>query len=176
MTGSDPLALARTLAVVSYLSATLAAAKKEELGPQAVAAIPVGSRLPVVLGGGNAGFVSVPRPATRAVVSDEAEYRAWVEANRPDEIVTLRQVRDSFTSAVLASVKAHGGLLDKDKGEYVPVPGIEVRQGDPSPRVELGDDAAGLIGSAWRSGELDLGAILALPAAEAPGQESGKDA
>lgn len=169
---SDPMALARMLAVVSYLSGTLAAARKNELGPEAAAAIPVGSRLPVMLAGRNAGFVSVPKPAARPVVADEPRFRAWVKANRPDEIVITEQVRDSFTSAVLASVKARGGLLDKEAGEVIPVPGVEIKQSDPSPRVELEDDAAELIGAAWRSGELDLGTLLALPPAEEsiPGQ------
>lgn len=78
---------------------------------------------------GTAAYVSGSR--TPRVVNETA-FLDWVAANRPDEIIeTVTQtVRSSYKSVILGEVKEYGGHLT-ETGEIVPVPGVEIRQGDP---------------------------------------------
>lgn len=164
MSAPGPFDVATQLGVVKFLSDKLTAARKEDLGPQATSALPVGTRLPVMVGGEHIGWLSIPQPRTTATVADPAKFLAWAREHAPTEIVEA--VRESFTRNVLESVKARGGWLDKATGEVVEVPGVTVSQGDPYPKVDLADGAGDAIGKAWRAGQIDLGQMLALPPAE----------
>ena len=155
---------ARDLLVAKWLTERLIAGRREELEPQAVRALPEGTRIPVVLGGANAGTVSRPKTATGATVKHPLKFLAWVREYRPGEIETVEQVRQSFADAVRKSVKEHGGWLDPATGEVIPVPGIEQTEGSPVVRVELAPDAEAAIARAWRSGAISLDTVLALPA------------
>ena len=159
---------ARLLLIAKWLTERIVAARREELEPAAVRALPVGSRIPVVLDGVSAGAVSRPKPTVRVSVTNPLKFLAWTEEHRPGEVETVRQVRQSFTDAVKRSVKEHGGWLDQATGEVTPVPGVEAAEGDPSVRVELAPEAEAAIAAAWRAGLIDLGAVLALPAGGEP--------
>lgn len=164
----DPLTLATHLGVLKYLSDWLNATRKEELGPQAVKEFPVGSRVPVMIAGQHAGFLTIPQPRKTATVTSEAQFLAWVKKNHPTEVVTIPQVRPSFAELVLKSVKDRGGWVDKKTGELVQVPGVTSGEGDAYPMVKLSDGAEAIIAAAWLAGKLDLGEMLALPASESP--------
>lgn len=160
-------AQARLLVIAKWLTERIVGARRSDLEPAAREVLPVGSRIPVMLDGVLAGTVSRPKPTTRSSVTNEARFRAWVEENRPDQMETVRQVRSSFTDVVRKSVKEHGGIVDPQTGEVIPVPGVEASEGDPVVRVELTSDAEAAIAAAWRNGDIDLGSVLALPAGEA---------
>lgn len=166
---TDPLALVARLGVLKYLSDRLNTARKEDLGPQAVAAFPVGSRLPVMIGGEHAGWLSIPQPRRTASVTNEARFLAWAKELFPTEVVKVEQVRSSFQANVLQSVKDRGGWVDKATGELVDVPGVEVKDGDPYTKVDATEGMGDIIGRAWLAGELDLREMLALPAAPEDG-------
>jgi hypothetical protein len=161
---TDPFAAARFLLVAKWLTERLIGARRDELEPAAVRALPVGSRIPVVLDGVTAGTVSRAKPAVRVSVTNPLKFLAWTEEHRPGEVEVVRQVRQSFADAVKRSVKEHGGWLDTATGEVTPVPGVEVSEGDPSVRVELASGAEAAIAAAWRSGQINLAEVLALPA------------
>lgn len=165
MSTPDPFDVATQLGVVKFLSDKLTAARKEDLGPQVTSTLPVGTRLPVMVGGEHIGWLSIPQPRTTASVVNDARFLAWVKENFPTEIVTVEQVRESFAKNVLESVKAHGGWRTKND-TVIDVPGVTVSQGDPYPKVDLAEGAGEAIGKAWRGGQIDLGQMLALPPAE----------
>jgi hypothetical protein len=159
-------AQARLLLIAKWLTERIVAARKDDLEPQAVTALPVGSRIPVELGGTVAGVVSRPRPTAGATIRNPAKFLAWVEEHRPGEVETVRQVRQSFADAVKRSVKERGGWLDPATGEVIHVPGVEQTEGNPVVRVELASGAEEAIAAAWRAGDIDVGAVLALPAGD----------
>lgn len=156
------LSLAQRLAVAEFLAKHFAAVRKGELNPEAAAELEVGERHAVKFGGRRAAWVSMPAPAVRATVKNEAALLAWVRKHLPGEIETVERVRPSSARMLGELMKAHGGWADED-GVLIPVDGIEVSASDPSPRVELADDAADLIAAAWQRGEINLGGMLALP-------------
>lgn len=159
------LTLQQRLALVKFLTELLAGRRKTVLLPEADETFTPGERFAVRFGGQVAAWVSMPRAsAWSAAIKDEPKFRAWVKANRPDEIVTVEQVRESYANAVKESVREHGGLLDKETGDVITVPGIEVTPGHSVPRVDLEGCAEEVIGAAWVRGEIDLTPMLALPA------------
>lgn len=99
-------------------------------------------------------------------VTDPAAFQAWVEANRPGEIVS--SVRESYVKAVLDEAKKAGRAVDRASGEVIP--GITF--GPTTPYVRLtftrGDlDGRELIRRAHRRGDLNmLDSVLALPAGD----------
>jgi hypothetical protein len=155
---------ARLLVIAKWLTERIVGARRGELEPGAVRALPVSSRIPVVLDGVTAGIVSRPRPTVRASITNQLKFLAWVEEHCPDQMETIRQVRPSYADTVRKSVKEHGGLVDAETGEVIPVPGVEASEGDPVIRVELTKEAEAAIAAAWRNGDIDLSAVLALPA------------
>ena len=69
------------------------------------------------------GPVSVAVPKPRPVIVDAQAFLAWVEANRPNEIV--RQVRESYTGAFLGQLVIDGGEVFTRDGELVEFAGVE---------------------------------------------------
>jgi hypothetical protein len=160
------LTLPQRLAVAEWLARHFGmTVRKNQLNPEAAHSMDVGERLSARVGGKRIAWVSMPTPATRASVDNESAFLAWVKKNLPDEVETTERVRPSTAKHLIEMMKAKGGWTDED-GSLVPIPGIRVSTSDPSPRVELEDDAEEAIRAAWLAGELDFGALLALPAAE----------
>lgn len=160
MTG---LTLQQQLALVAWMTKHLEnEVRKGRLNPQAAQEWVTGERFAAKFGGEVAAWVSMPQPATR--VTSHAGLLAWVRKHLPDEIEMAPRVRPGTVTALIESVKEHGGWVNPD-GEVIPVSGIET--GDPAPRVEVDDRAAEVIRAAWRGGEIDLPAVLALPGGEA---------
>jgi hypothetical protein len=155
------LDLDQRLAVTEFLKKHFEGIRKTALNPEAQADMVVGERHAAKFGGRVAAWVSMPSPATR--VSSKDLLLAWCRKHLPEavETVSVDRVRPETERALVEMVKQHGGWVNPD-GEVVPVSGIET--GDPSPRVELQDDAEAVIAAAWAAGEIDLGGMLALPA------------
>ena len=152
--------------------------------------MPPGTRLPVMFGGKHAGWASMPKPSKKAAyVNDEKALLAWAEKNYPAKVENVTTVNvdddliaylaDHYPSALEDSRRVQPAWLSdiqgalKDKGLYVTltgeklteVPGITVPDPDPpAPRVNLADDAQQIIGDAWRSGNIPVTDLLALPA------------
>lgn len=161
---ASPFELAATLAVLKYLVDTQIAGRQAQVSTQALGMMPPTTRLPVTIGGQVVASVSVPNPARRCKVTNPAKYLTWVQETRPEEVYDVPTIRQTFDTAVKASVKDHGGWLNKETGEYEPVPGLEQMVGDPYVKVELDSSAGDAIGQAWRDGLIDLRTVLALPA------------
>lgn len=101
----------------------------------------------------------------RAYVADEAKLVAWVERNRPDEIV--KSIRPQTLKAILAAATEAAVAVDPATGDVIP--GIEFGPSTPYTQVNFvkgkqpGEDGRSLIREACRSGALDLHGLLALP-------------
>lgn len=185
---SAPLSLAQKLALAKYLVDVLKKLRETDLVPQSAAEMPPGSRLPVMFGGKHAGWASMPKGSVSVFVKDEAELLAWTEKNYPDKVEDREEVivdddliaflAEHYPSALKKSRRVQPawagdicGAL-KDPGHYITitgeklteVPGIEVRESDPSPRVNLEPGAADIIAAAWRAGDIPVADLLALPA------------
>lgn len=129
---NDTQALANkavTLAVLKKLVAALEAEVRESLGM----ALAPGDRKSARIGDYAIGYALLTDPKGGYRVRDGEAWRAWVKANRPDEIVTVESVRSSFETAMLAR-----GC--DDNGEPLPgiewVPGTSVLQVKPTPDAE----------------------------------------
>ena len=164
-----PQRLAVTEFLAKYYGTTV---RKNQLNPEAAQSMDVGERLGARFNGRRIAWVSMPTPATRASVDNEAALLAWVKKNLPDEVETVERVRPPTAKHLAEMMKAKGGWTDED-GNLVPIPGIRVSTSDLSPRVELEDDAEEAIRAAWQAGEIDLSGMLALPAAPEPVQPPG---
>jgi hypothetical protein len=99
---------------------------------------------------------------TSAKVTDEGKFKAWVQANRPGEVITV--VRDSYQKALLEALDKSHALLDPETGEVVP--GVEFVTGKDWLTVLFKPGGEEAIKQAWRSGRLSLDAMLALPGSE----------
>lgn len=78
--------------------------------------------------GADLGTVILTAAGPTAVVCDEDKLMAWVEDNRPEELVPQRVIRTSFLKALLEGVKTRGEPVDADGN---PIPGIAVVVKDP---------------------------------------------
>lgn len=107
------------------------------------------------------GTVGLAKAAESWRVTDTAALLEWVKANRPTEVVSVEQVRPAYVTALLAQVKADGGIAD-DNGELVEVPGVECRTGEPTLQVKPNHDAARLVETAWNAGTLTMADLLAV--------------
>jgi hypothetical protein len=96
---------------------------------------------------------------TAARVTDEGKFFAWVEQNRPGELVT--SVRDSYRKALLEALDKAGALVDPETGEVVP--GVEFVTGKDWLTVNFKPGGEEAIKQAWQSGRLSLDAMLSLP-------------
>jgi hypothetical protein len=160
MTLREETALHMTLlkALVDRLGAARATAAETlkstwHVGDRTAGALPSG----VVIGS-----VTYGKGATRAAVTDRAEFEAWVTATHPGEMetVTTTRVRPAYEALLVNAAKQLGVAIDATTGEEVP--GIGVRQGDPFPSVRMAKDADEAIAEAWQNGELTelVGGIL----------------
>jgi hypothetical protein len=107
--------------------------------------------------------VTVPKPAAQ-VVDDEA-FLAWVRETAPSEVTSrvVTEVRPAYRAGLLAEMTAAGSaeVPDRETGEVLPVPGVEVRAGRATTHsVRLAKGGAEAIAEAWRGGAL---AHLELP-------------
>lgn len=158
---SESLSLQQQLVLAEFLATHFKAARDTILNPQAAEEMTVGERLAVKFAGLLAAWVSMPKPAERASVTDKEVFLAWAKANMPWAVETVEQVRPSTQAALLRDAKASGGKwLNKETGEYVVIDGIEIKTADPSPRVDLTPDAAEAIGRAWAGGDIDVAPLL----------------
>ena len=155
--------LARWSVVRKWLAERLAVARRED---PAAHTLPVGTRLPVKLDGELAGMVSIPKPRVTVSVTDAGKFLRWVEEHRPDEIETVRVVRQSYADAIRRSVRERGGWLNPETGEIEDVPGLEADQGSPTVTVSLTAEADDVIARAWRNGEISPASVLPLEAGE----------
>lgn len=104
------------------------------------------------------GSVQLVKGRESWTVTDPDALLAWVKANRPEEVVTVEQVRPSYIGALLMQAKKDGAPVTSD-GELVP--GIEQRTGEPSLNVKPSEDAAQTIAQALADGRLTLADIAA---------------
>lgn len=188
------LTLPQRLALVKFWTERLAALRAEELLPLCDAEMPSGSRIPVMFGGRQAGWASMPQPSQGAAyVADARKLLAWAETNYPEKvgvaetvpvtdellahlrehlpsaIRTERQVDPQWVSDLTTSMKAPGYYVTLQGEKLTEVPGIVLPDAKPPvPRVDLdGFDAAGVIGAAWRDGDIPVAEFLALPGGDA---------
>lgn len=187
---SAPLSLAQRLLLAKYLTDRLKLLRDNELAPQASAEMPSGSRLPVMFGGRQAGWASMPAGSKTTRVADERALAEWARKEHPERIGTVESV--VMSPAVLELVRQHmpgairaeecldgmwvGDILSglQKKGCYVTatgeklteVPGIVTGTSVPAPRVNLSEDADSVIAAAWLGGDIPAGEFLALPAGE----------
>lgn len=161
----DAYSLARTLLLIKVFTDEMNRRRRADLAPIASDLMPAGTRLPVLIDGKQAGWVSMPKPSTRASVSDEKKLQAFVEERFPSEIETVKRIRPKFVELLKASAKDHDGWLNADSGEVIPIPGIKVEMGELSPRTESADDAFRIVAEAMAGGVLgEVKQLLALPA------------
>lgn len=165
MSDDKAYSLARTLLLIKVFTDEMNRRRKADLAPVASDLMPAGTRLPVLIDGKQAGWVSMPKPSTRASVTDEKKLQAFVEERFPSEIETVKRVRPKFVELLKKAAKDHDGWLNVDSGEVIPIPGVSVETGEASPRTESADDAFQIIADAWAGGTLtEIRQILALPA------------
>lgn len=180
MTADGGLPLEVRLLIVKLLADHLAGTRANDLVPEANAQWRPKARIPVVIGGQLAGWVSVTDPQPRAEVTDEKKLLAWARKYYPgeveEEVVTTWTIRDSFVNAVKAEVLKFGGYVVKESdslagtpGDVVPVPGVEVKTGTPVVRTDPEAGAIAVVAAAMAAGEIDAGTVqrLALPPPEA---------
>lgn len=166
MSDDKAYSLARTLLLIKVFTDEMNRRRKTDLAPVAGELMPAGTRLPVLIDGKQAGWVSMPKPATKANVTDDKKLLAFVEDRFSSEVETVKQVRPKFLELLKKAAKDHGGWLDVDSGEVVPIPGITVETGEASPRTEAADGAFQMIADALAEGTLtEVRQILALPVA-----------
>ena len=167
MSDDKAYSLARTLLLIKVFTDEMNRRRKTDLAPEASEIMPAGTRLPVLIAGKQAGWVSMPRPSTRASVTDERKLLAFVEERFGSEVEMVKQVRPKFVELLKKSAKDHGGWVDAGTGgEVIPIPGISVETGEASPRTEAADGAFQMIADALAEGALaEVRHILALPMA-----------
>lgn len=197
MSAQEPLSLPQRLTLVKWLTDELKALRADELLPASEREMPPGSRIAAMFGGKQAGWVSVPQPAQpSAYVKDPKALLAWAKKNYRDKVeptveVTVDDDLIAFLAEKYPSALVHGervqpawvsdilGALVSKQGYYATitgeklteVPGVEIPEAAaPAPRVNLTEDAAEVIGKAWRDGDIPMAELLALPAAGGEGQ------
>jgi hypothetical protein len=74
------------------------------------------------------GTVSLTGGGPTVVVSDPDKLMAWVEDNRPDELVPTKVIRGSFLKALMEAVKTRGAPVDADGN---PIPGLDITMREP---------------------------------------------
>lgn len=185
-----PLSLAQRLLLAKYLTDRLRLLRDNELAPQASAEMPSGSRLPVMFGGRQAGWASMPAGTKTTRVADERALTEWARKNHPDRIGSaefvdmspevLELVREHMPQAIrteecldgmwvgdiLSGLQKKGFYVTADGEKLTEVPGIVTGTSSPAPRVNLAEDADSVIAAAWLGGDIPAGEFLALPAGE----------
>jgi hypothetical protein len=87
------------------------------------------------------GTVQLNKGRESWVIADQRAFLAWVQENRPGEIITTPTVRTSYADAVKAACKKDGGVVDEATGELIVPPGVELREGDPTLTVKPAPEA-----------------------------------
>lgn len=156
------------IVIAAFFADHFAGVRKDRLNDETGGEMTVGDRLSVTFGGRVAAVVSLPSPASRAVVKNEALFLAYVRKNNPDgvETVTTERVREATRTAYLAEALKDGTKID----------GVEVKTNALVPHVRLADDAAEVIAEAWARGEIseEVAALLKIiPALPAAGGDPG---
>lgn len=193
MSAAEPLDLQQALALVKFLTDQLARQRTGQMVPQSRKKMPPGARMPAMFGGKLAAWVNMPQPKQKAAyVADPGKLLAWARVNYPDKVqpttevettpALIEHLREHFPSAlkageevdphwvsdICAAMKDPGYYLTKQGEKLTPdsVPGVVLPEPEaPFPTVTLTDDAEAVIGDAWRSGDIPMGELLALPAA-----------
>ena len=144
----DTKTLASQIIALSVLKRQVAALEAD-LRERGQMAMDRGDRKAGYAGGAKIGTVTLtdPAPAWRVVNGDA--FRAWVKANRPEEIVTVESVNSAFEKALLAGIEGSGEIPD----------GVDLVTGATVMQVRPAPDAAeaitaelareGLTFSAW---------------------------
>lgn len=108
--------------------------------------------------------ISLVSPDPAATVVDEEAFRAWVLANRPDQIKRefVTTVREAFVKSLLAEMTAARATqwCDQRSGVVHDVPGVKLQPRAAYQRVTFTKTAKADIGAAWAAGDL---LDLALP-------------
>lgn len=185
------LSLPQRFVLTRFLSDALAALRKDDLLPEAAAEMVTGERAPVKFAGRLAGWVTMPKPSRKsAYVSDDRKFRAWADRECPHRVVTVTEVADGqelreylaehapqfllaerrpdehLAEDVCKALRDHGCYITANGDKLTEVPGVTLPEPDAAtPRVTLEDDAQAVIMAAWRSGDIDVAGMLALPAA-----------
>ncbi len=111
----------------------------------------IGDRSTAKLGDTPLGTVTMCEGSSTPLVADYDALLAWVLENHPEQIERKPSVRHSFVEVLKSHVKDFGGLVDED-GVVQPVPGIEIREGDPKPMVKASAGAKSAVLDAIRDG------------------------
>lgn len=155
------------LALLAELTKRVKAADAEQRAA-ALDFLDAGERLVAKLPDGTeVGRVRVDHGSASAYVADDQTLLAWVRAHHPTEVETVpaaQRVRASFVAKLLTDVKDGGGV---DAGTGEPVPGVDVRQGEPKVVVVTTKDERQAIADAWAAGRVSVADLIqpALPAA-----------
>lgn len=164
------MTVVQRLALAEFLAKHFSGIRQKQLNPEAAGSMEPGERFAARFRGRRVAWVSMPRPAVRARVTDEEALVAWAREHLPQAVETIHRIRPETLKHLQDQVKTYGGWLkDKAAGEVVPVDGITVSEGTSSPRVELEDCAEEVIAAAWRAGEIELDGTLSVPAAPESG-------
>lgn len=109
--------------------------------------------------GTRVGTTSLTVSKTAAHVVDQDAFLDWVRETAPSEVTTrtITEVRPAYLSRLLEQVTTAGvaEIPDRETGEIVDVPGVEVRAGRATTHsVRIAKGGAEAIAEAWRRGEL----------------------
>lgn len=147
--------LALTVQVVKAKVLAADVAVREALA----ARLDAGERVPGRIGDAKIGAATKTDPMATAKVVDGNAFRAWVKANRPEEIVTVEAVNSAFEKALLKIVGECGGMTTED-GEVFDVPGVQIVPGVPQLRVVPDEGADRVIADAIAADGLSLTELL----------------
>lgn len=96
--------------------------------------------------------------STKAVITDQAAFLAWVKEHHPTEVEVVESVNDAYVKSLKT---VDGVVIDKDG---LPVDGMEVVTGKPSLSVRSEKNALDLVQQLIDEGRVTLDAIKELPA------------
>jgi hypothetical protein len=107
--------------------------------------------------------ISLVTPDAAATVVDEGAFKAWVLANRPDQIRRefVTSVREAFVKSLLAEMTAARVTqwCDAETGEVHDVPGVKLQPRATYHRTAWAKTGKSDIAAAWAAGDL-LGLTL----------------
>lgn len=140
------------------------AALEKEVRPLAEGAMEPGEQVTAVMPDNTrVGKVSLSEAPNNVVVTDEAALIAWVQKNKPTEIVP--SLREAYWNTLKNQVKTNGHAFDPDTGEIIP--GIEAVAGTPRLTPTPNDEGRRLV-MAFLTDMSTRSVVLALPSAERP--------
>jgi hypothetical protein len=162
------------IVIAAFFADHFAGVRKDRLNDETSGELAIGDRLSVTFGGKVAAVVSLPSPASRAVVKNEALFLAYVRKHNPDGVETVPAVTVPASERVREATRA--AYLAEALNDGVKIDGVEVKTNALVPHVKLADDAAEVIAEAWARGEIseEVAALLKiLPALPAAGGDPG---